>query len=105
MCPARAAVLSRRPRHKAKPKRNRLPVTPALRREISISISVGKGMYGQRLKIADAAGATARVGIEVPFSRGTIIAGLRRCAMHQRAEGTGPPALTPRSGQGKDGGG
>ena len=48
-------------------------------REAVISISVGKGMYGQRLKIADAAGAMARVGIEVPFGRRKIIAELRRC--------------------------
>lgn len=48
-------------------------------REAVVSISVGRGMYGQRLKIADAARALARVGIEVPFRRKRIIAELRRC--------------------------
>lgn len=48
-------------------------------REAVISIIVGRGMYGQRLKIADALGALARVGIEVPFRRKRIIAELRRC--------------------------
>lgn len=48
-------------------------------REAIISIAVGKGMYGQRLKIADRFGALQRVGIEVPFRRRRIIAELRRC--------------------------
>jgi hypothetical protein len=48
-------------------------------REAVISIAVGKGMYGQRLKIADRLGALHRVGIEVPFRRKRIIAELRRC--------------------------
>jgi hypothetical protein len=48
-------------------------------REAVISIAVGRGMYGQRLKIADALGALQRVGIEVPFRRRRIIAELRRC--------------------------
>lgn len=48
-------------------------------REAVISIAVGKGMYGQRLKIADTLGALGRVGIEVPFRRKRIIAELRRC--------------------------
>lgn len=48
-------------------------------REAVIAVSVGKGMYGQRLKIADATGALARLGIEVPFRRKRIIAELRRC--------------------------
>lgn len=48
-------------------------------REAVLAISIGKGMYGQRLKIADAAGIMARVGIEVPFRRKRIIAELRNC--------------------------
>ena len=48
-------------------------------RESVISITVGRGMYGQRLKIADALGTLQRVGIEVPFRRRRIIAELRRC--------------------------
>lgn len=48
-------------------------------RQAVISIAVGRGMYGQRLKIADALGALQRVGIEVPFGRKRIIAELRRC--------------------------
>ncbi len=57
----------------------RRPINLWAPREAVISVSVGKGMYGQRLKIADAAGALARVGIEVPFGRKKIIAELRRC--------------------------
>jgi hypothetical protein len=64
-----------------------LQVTTAGRRKINVfvprpavlSISVGKGMYGMRLKIADAVGAMARVGIEVPFNRRRVVAELRRC--------------------------
>lgn len=48
-------------------------------REAVIVISAGRGMYGNRLKIADAAGAMAGIGIEVPFGRRKIIAELRRC--------------------------
>jgi hypothetical protein len=48
-------------------------------REAVISIAVGKGMYGQRLKIADVLGSLRRVGIEVPFRRRRIVAELRRC--------------------------
>ena len=57
----------------------RRPISLSVPREAVISVSVGKGMYGQRLKIADAAGAMARVSIEVPFRRRKIIAELRRC--------------------------
>jgi hypothetical protein len=64
-----------------------LQVTTAGRRSINIfvprqaviSVSVGKGIYGQRLKVADVAGAMARVGIEVPFNRRRVVAELRRC--------------------------
>ena len=54
-------------------------------REAVISITVGRGMYGQRLKIADTVGALQRVGIEVPFGRKRIIAELCRCGyiVHQ----------------------
>ena len=48
-------------------------------REAVISIAVGKGIYGQRLKIADRLGTLQRVGVEVPFRRSRIIAELRRC--------------------------
>jgi hypothetical protein len=48
-------------------------------RQAVISIAVGRGMYGQRLKIADLAGALQHVGIEVPFRRKRIIAELRHC--------------------------
>lgn len=48
-------------------------------RDAVISIAVGTGLHGQRLKIADALGALAGVGIEVPFRRKRIIAELRRC--------------------------
>ena len=48
-------------------------------REAVMWIAVGKGMYGQRLKIADRFGALQRVGIEVPVRRRRIIAELRRC--------------------------
>lgn len=57
----------------------RRPIRLSVPREAVFSVSVGKGMYGQRLRIADAAGAMARVGIEVPFGRKKIIAELRRC--------------------------
>lgn len=61
-------------------------------REAIISIAVGKGMYGQRLKIADRLGALQRVGIEVPFRRKRIIAELRRCGyvVHE-SRGLGRP--------------
>lgn len=56
-------------------------------RDAVISIAVGRGMYGQRLRIADALGALQRVGIEVPFRRQRIIAELRRCGyvVHESA--------------------
>jgi hypothetical protein len=53
--------------------------TLSVPREAVLSISVGRGMYGYRLQIADAAGVMARIGIEVPFGRKKIIAELRRC--------------------------
>lgn len=53
--------------------------TLSVPREAVISVSVGRGMYGHRLKVADVAGAMARIGIEVPFGRKKIITELRRC--------------------------
>ncbi|HVB45743.1 MAG TPA: hypothetical protein VNF47_23970 [Streptosporangiaceae bacterium] len=41
-------------------------------REAVISISVGKGMYGQRLKIADTAGALAQAGEECACSGASV---------------------------------